>query len=446
MRTQLQRLISTADSDQRPICDVKVALELITCEAVRAAEDVLRAAEEDAQAEKDIAKFEEEAAIAEAAQLDDSSRSSIELLEALNLEGLHSLSLLYSPDCSDEDISNVQHFAPSGNVSPTLNKLPDTSISPSQPQTCITASPSVESWEFSSPNRANLYPVCSPDPYSNEHIHPMKDVVQVSTTQSLETRMASIKVPLPSLSALTTTTQTHAGKMDHQDVRAGPSKGRPIPGSTEDDSRKVLTCSQWMMLTPASGTEPNITVQESSSANLKGQESCSRVAPESSWLSGLAQVAAASLVASFLGATSSSTPVDQILCADEDDANAFTSLSTALSELPSAHERSKTPERDACEEEKVDTVTIPDSEYLTSYTEFWYHLFCCIYTGLPESAVHSHSSEAGCLTHTPEVSEFLQAIDICERLRLWDGLEQYLTSKRFLQVCTVNEQTSVRWL
>jgi hypothetical protein len=235
--------------------------------------------------------------------------------------------------------------------------------------------------------------------------------------------------------------------MDHQDVRAGPSAG-PMPGSTEDNSGKVLTCSQWMMLTPASDTEPNITiVQESSPVKLKGQESCSQVVPESSWLSGLAQVAAASLMASFLGASSTSAYADQISDtpnlspSDGEYGNAFASLSTALTELPSVHERSKTPERHACEVEMMDTVTISDSEYLTLYTEFWYHLFCCIYTGLPESAVFSHSlesreaSEAGCLAHTPEVSEFLQAIDICERLKVWDWLEQYLTSKRFLQVC-----------
>ena len=63
------------------------------------------------------------------------------------------------------------------------------------------------------------------------------------------------------------------------------------------------------------------------------------------------------------------------------------------------------------------------------YTDFWFHLYSCVYTGLPStSAVEGHAT-----LYTPEMSDFLGAMAICERVGLWADLEQHLTSTRFLR-------------
>ena len=66
-----------------------------------------------------------------------------------------------------------------------------------------------------------------------------------------------------------------------------------------------------------------------------------------------------------------------------------------------------------------------DPTFYQSYDKFWYHLYCCVHTGLRSDLQNDPA-------HTPEMSSFINALDICERLCLWEELEEHMTSKEFL--------------
>ena len=66
-----------------------------------------------------------------------------------------------------------------------------------------------------------------------------------------------------------------------------------------------------------------------------------------------------------------------------------------------------------------------DPTFYQSYDKFWYHLYCCVHTGLRSDLQNDPAL-------TPEMSSFINALDICERLCLWEELEEHMTSKEFL--------------
>ena len=66
-----------------------------------------------------------------------------------------------------------------------------------------------------------------------------------------------------------------------------------------------------------------------------------------------------------------------------------------------------------------------DPTFYQSYDKFWYHLYCCVHTGLRSDLQNDPA-------HTPEMSSFIHALGICERLCLWEELEEHMTSKEFL--------------
>jgi hypothetical protein len=193
----------------------------------------------------------------------------------------------------------------------------------------------------------------------------------------------------------------------------------------------VMECAEWMMLRRHSckkgSSEPN---------------------QASSWFSGLAQVSAASVITSFLGgALGDRAPRRDH---DEDKTHAFSSLDTALQTMSAERELqqlSALQTKAACADEHAagtwsnsgqdneDAREVPNyaAEYLKSFTDFVYHLECCVYTGLPPPEVQPSNGHEINSRLTPEMLEFLKALDLCETLSFWDELDQHLTSKRFLQ-------------
>ena len=182
----------------------------------------------------------------------------------------------------------------------------------------------------------------------------------------------------------------------------------PTFGAMEDGRGKIMECAQWMMLRPeTSKSEPTRT---------------------SSWFSSLAEAAAVNLVTSFLGGASGNrdkeTPATSLCPEDEGtNASAFLSLDTALQSAAGC---------DLADQEGAGEVLGHGPEWLKSYSEFWYHLCCVVYSGIPAT-----EDQAPGGTHippgTPEMLEFIKALDLCEALSLWSELDQHLTSKRFLQ-------------
>ena len=189
---------------------------------------------------------------------------------------------------------------------------------------------------------------------------------------------------------------------------------------------EISSCSEWMQY---SATKPCISASndkdsvERENRNRNAKESS---AEPSSWMSGLAEKAAISLVSSLFGGGVKVGKNNVIDNQDTQPHFACESLSATFLSLENVN-------ASQLEQARCCSVSPTDSDL---YIDFWYHMYCCIYTGLPPpgngpvGAIDPDEFGGG---HTPEVLEFLSALAICEDLALWDEVEVYLTSKRFIQ-------------
>jgi hypothetical protein len=277
-----------------------------------------------------------------------------------------------------------------------------------------------------------LYPATGPvNVPENTRRAPKFDAV-ADKQQSAERSQAELQ---QSLDSLASNQSSAAAATDPEELQRQKELAREERGERERQrGSKIRECAEWMMLRPHS--------------RKKGSSEPSQA---SSWFSGLAQVSAASVITSFLGSAlgDRASRHDH----DEDKTHAFSSLDTALQTMSAERELQQLfvlQTKAACADEHAagtwsnsgqddkDAREVPNyaAEYLKSFTDFVYHLECCVYTGLPPpEASEGQASEGHEINSrlTPEMSEFLKALDLCETLSFWDELDQHLTSKRFLQ-------------
>ena len=274
-----------------------------------------------------------------------------------------------------------------------------------------------------------LYPATGPvNVPENTRQAPKFDAV-ADQHQSAERSLAELQ---QSLDSMARNQASAAAATDPEELQRQGELAREERGERERQrGSTVMECAEWMMLRP---------------------HSCKRGSSEpsqaSSWFSGLAQVSAASVITSFLGgALGDRAPR---LDHDEDQTHEFSSLETALQTMSAERELqqlSALQTKAACANERAagtwsnsgqdneDAHEVPNyaAEYLKSFTDFLYHLECCVYTGLPPPEVQPSNGHEINSRLTPEMLEFLKALDLCETLSFWDELDQHLTSKRFLQ-------------
>jgi len=221
---------------------------------------------------------------------------------------------------------------------------------------------------------------------------------------------------------------------------------KPVCAATQDARGALLECAAWMKLEPhAPPHNCNKFAEDDVVGVLETKNEKTSIRPGASWLSGLAEVAAAHLVSSLIDATCAAP--DSVSDEDDratDEPGTFSSVELQSAMRPKAeHGMYNGTDTDLSvgrRSEKpcpfiADKTSPHHRDFFGSYTDFWFHLYCCVYTGLPATAAPTNHTADASATHlcTPEVSEFLSAIAICENLALWDELEQYLTNKRFLQ-------------
>jgi hypothetical protein len=137
--------------------------------------------------------------------------------------------------------------------------------------------------------------------------------------------------------------------------------------------------------------------------------------PESSWLSGLAQAAASTVVSSIIGKSSAGT------IARASEGFGSSTLEAVMHSDPGYSGS----DADVCVHANEDDLK-SQAIYWNKYTEFWSHAISVVYSGLPPSD-----------GSTPELAEFMKAMDICHELQLWEEFEGYLASDQFLHSIVV---------
>jgi hypothetical protein len=198
---------------------------------------------------------------------------------------------------------------------------------------------------------------------------------------------------------------------------------------------EISSCSEsmqysaWMKPStqpPISASNDKDSVERDMSNTNRNRNAKESSAEPSSWMSGLAEKAAISLVSSLFGGGVKVGKNDIIDNQDTQPHFAPQSLSATFLSLENVN-------ASQLERARCCSVSPTDSDL---YIDFWYHMYCCIYTGLPppgNGPVGAIGPDEFGGEHTPEVLEFLSALAICEDLALWDEVEFYLTSKRFIQ-------------